>query len=63
MTSDVQNLLHTFDALPDTDKRMLASEILRRSATLELQPVSDEQLTEVADEVFQNLDREEGDDA
>ena len=63
MTSDVQNILHTFDALPDADKRSLASEILRRSASLDQQPLTDEQLTETADELFQELDRQEGDDA
>jgi hypothetical protein len=63
MTSDVQNILHTFDALPDPDKRSLASEILRRSAALDQQPLSDEQLTEAADELFQQLDRQEGENA
>ena len=63
MTPNVQTFLHTFDALPDADKRSLASAILRRSASLEQQPLSDEQLTEVADELFQQLDRQEKDDA
>ena len=60
MSTDVQNILHTFDALPDADKRSLASAILRRSATLDQQPLTDEQLTEAADELFQELDRQEG---
>lgn len=63
MTSDVQNILHTFDSLPDADKRVLASEILRRSATLDQPPLSDVQLTEVADELFQEMDRQEDKDA
>ncbi|MCH8922119.1 MAG: hypothetical protein IIA67_03090 [Planctomycetes bacterium] len=63
MTSDVQEFLHTFDVLPDADKRVLASAILRRNATLDQQPLSDEQLTEAADELFQELDSQEGDDA
>ena len=63
MSTDVQTILHTFDALPDADKRTIASEILRRSVTLDQQPLSGEQLTEVADELFQELDRQEGDDA
>ena len=61
MTSDVQDILHTFDTLPDADKRAVASEILRRSATLDQEPLSYEQLTEAADELFQKLDLEEGD--
>ena len=63
MTSGVQDILHTFDALPDADKRVLASAILRRSAKLDQQPLSDEQLTEAADELFQELDLQEGEDA
>ena len=63
MTSDVQNILHTFDALPHADKRVLASAILRRSASLDQQPLSDDQLTEAADELFQELDSQEDDDA
>ena len=63
MTSEVQNILHSFDALPDADKRVLASEILRRSVTLEQEPLTDEQLVEAADELLQELDRQEGEDA
>ena len=59
MTSEVQNILHTFDSLPDADKRVLASEILRRSVTLDQEPLADEQLLEAADELFQELDRQE----
>lgn len=59
MTANVQHLLHSFDALPDPDKRTLATEILRRSLALDQPPLSDEALTEIADSVFQRLDRHE----
>ena len=63
MTTQVQNLLHSFDLLPEGDKRELASEILRRSVTLDSVPLSDEQLASTAEEVFLELDRREAEDA
>jgi hypothetical protein len=63
MTAHVQELLHTFDLLPDRDKEELAAEILRRSMTLEMPPLSDEQLVGAAEELFLQLDRNEAADA
>ncbi|MBU4273353.1 MAG: hypothetical protein KKE86_13075 [Planctomycetes bacterium] len=63
MTVQVQEFLHSFDLLPDGDKRELAGEILRRSLTLDAPALSDEQLVCVADEVFRQIDRRETDDA
>ena len=63
MTAQVQDLLHTFDLLPDGDKRELASEILRRTLTLDAPPLSDEQLVGAAEELFLQLDRGEAADA
>jgi hypothetical protein len=60
MTIAVQNILSNFDALPEADKRELASEILRRTVSWESEPLSDEQLTSMADELFLSLDRSEG---
>ena len=62
MTAQVQNMLHTFDLLPEGDKRDLASEILRRSLTLDAPPLSDEQLVGAAEELFLQLDRSEAAD-
>ena len=59
MTAQVQNMLHTFDLLPDGDKRELASEILRRTLMLDAAPLSDEQLVGAAEELFLQLDRSE----
>jgi predicted HAD superfamily phosphohydrolase len=59
MTTQVQELLHSFDLLPDSDKRELATEILRRSATLDSAPLSDEELIGAADDLFSRLDRQE----
>jgi hypothetical protein len=63
MTAQVQDMLHTFDLLPDGDKRELASEILRRTLTLDVPPLSDEQLVGAAEDLFLQLDRSEAADA
>ena len=63
MTAQVQDMLHTFDLLPDGDKRELVNEILRRSLTLDVPVLSDEQLVGVAEELFLQLDRSEAADA
>jgi hypothetical protein len=59
MTTEVRNLLRSFDSLPDSEKRELAAEILRRSVRFDLLPLSDEDLTKAADDIFLAIDREE----
>jgi len=63
MTAQVQDMLHTFDLLPEGDKRELAGEILRRSLMLDVPALSDEQLVGAAEERFLQLDRSEAADA
>ena len=63
MIAHVQEILHSFDLLPERDKGELAAEILRRSMTLDLPPLSDDQLVGAADELFLQLDRNEAADA
>ena len=63
MTAQVQEMLHTFDLLPEGDKRELAGEILRRTLALDVAPLSDEQLVGAAEELFLHLDRGEAADA
>ena len=55
----VSNILDSFEALPDPAKWQVASAILRRSLDLDLPPLSDADLTSVADELFVELDRSE----
>jgi hypothetical protein len=62
MTAQVQELLHTFDLLPERDKRELASEILRRSLAMGVPALSDEQLVGIAEELFMQLDQNEASD-
>ena len=59
MTAQVQKILHSFERLDDEDKRELVSELLRRSAAIETLPLSDEQLVNIAEELFLQLDRDE----
>jgi hypothetical protein len=58
MTLPVQQLLHTFDALPDAEKHEAAVEILRRYAATR-GDVPDDALLQAADELFVALDEEE----
>jgi hypothetical protein len=57
MTAPVQQLLDSFDALPDADKHEAAVEILRRVAG-ERDPSGDA-LVALADELFCTMDAEE----
>lgn len=59
MTLAVQNLLRSFEALPESEKREFVFEILRRIRDCDLSPISDEELVSLADELFQNLDERE----
>jgi hypothetical protein len=63
MTAQVQDMLRTFDLLPEGEKRELAGEILRRTLMLDVPPLSDEQLVGAAEDLFLQLDRSEAVDA
>ena len=62
MTQRVTEILDSFERLSADEKRRLASEILKRSASLDYQPLSDDELTEAADALFQALDAAESAD-
>jgi hypothetical protein len=59
MTSSVQQLLHSFDLLPEAEQRELAWEILRRMVNFDLPPLFDEELVLSAETLFLELDRRE----
>lgn len=59
MSSDAQNVLSRFNGLPEGEQRLVAAEILRRSAKWDNLPLSNEELSRAADELFQELDRHE----
>ena len=59
MTAVVQELLDTFDNLTYSERLDLLSEILRRTVYLNFEPLSDEELTLNAEDIFLTLDEEE----
>ena len=63
MTGEAENVLRSFELLPDADKREVASAIIRRSLDLDVPPLSDDDLVSAAEELFLKLDQEEANDA
>jgi hypothetical protein len=59
MKRSVEILIESFERLPQDAKIEAASEILRRSARMELPPLDDDALLQAADEIFLKLDQEE----
>ena len=59
MTGAVQELLNSFDALTDGEKREAAVEVLRRLTQSVPADFPEEALVEAADELFLDLDRRE----
>jgi hypothetical protein len=59
VTTAVQQLLASFDALPQADKHRAAAEILRRMSPAGEGDLSEAALVEAADELFRALDAEE----
>ena len=63
MGAPAQNVIDTFDEIPDPEKREVAAAILRRTLEIEFLPVSDDELILNAEETFLELDRREAEDA
>ena len=59
MSSDSQNILTVFSSLPESEQRLVAAEILRRTTQWDIDPLTDDDLSRVADDLFLELDREE----
>jgi hypothetical protein len=59
MTALVQELLDNFDRLTDTERMNLTVEIFKRTAHLDLPPLSDESLVLHAEELFLEMDQRE----
>ncbi len=59
MTALVQEILNSFDRLPDTEQLEIALEILRRIINFDFPPLTDEDLTLNAEELFLALDQQE----
>lgn len=59
MTVLAQEILNTFDRLPDAEQLEVAVEILRRLVHLDFPPLTDEDLVLNAEELFLTLDQQE----
>lgn len=59
MNTAVQQLLESFDALPEADKHRVAVEILQRVSTSAEGDGPESALVEAAEELFRALDAEE----
>lgn len=62
VSTAVEELLNSFDLLPESEKHRVATEILRRSLELRTAPLADEELALNAEQVFLELDRRESED-
>ena len=59
MTQAVQELLNSFDRLPESERLEALAEILKRTQEMEYPPLDDETLAEIADETWQMYDADE----
>ena len=59
VSTAAEELLKSFDLLPELEKHSVAAEILRRSLELRSAPLTDEELALNAEQVFLELDRSE----
>ena len=57
MGDAARQLLKSFEALSETDRREVLEQLLRRAAELPCSFPSDEEFLGAADQVFQELDR------
>jgi len=62
MNSTAQQLLNSFEQLPDLEKQQVATEILRRTLIQDIPELSDEALILNAEALFLSLDEFEADD-
>ena len=62
MNSQTQEILSSFDALPEVAKYEVALEILRRTKGLEFPPLTDDDLVANAEAIFLELDQREAND-
>jgi hypothetical protein len=63
MGTSAQNIIESFDELPESEKQEVASVILRRTINFDMPALSDEELILSAEELFLELDRREAEDA
>ncbi len=52
MSTSAQNLLDSFDLLPEEEKREVAYAIIRRALNLDLPPLSADEMVSSTEEIF-----------
>lgn len=62
MTKAAQRLIHSFETLPEEDRRSVVVEILRLTVVEDHPPLDEAELVLAADQVFLDLDRRESQD-
>ena len=63
MHATSENVLEAFNQLPEIEKHVIASEIIKQVAQLGIPPLTDEALTEIADALFVEHDKTAAADA
>ena len=63
MKTATQTILESFNQLPKLEKHKLASEIIKSVVMMDLPPLTDEALSEIADALFIEHDEAEINDA
>ena len=63
MHATSENILEAFKQLPEIEKHALASEIIKQVALLDIPPLTDEALTEIAEVLFVEHDKTEAENA
>jgi hypothetical protein len=59
VTLSAQQIIESFEHLPESEKQKVAYEILRPSVHLEIPPLTDEEFTATAEDLFLALDARE----
>ena len=62
MTLSAQQIIDSFERLPESEKQKVMVEILWRSIHLEIPPLTDEELVAAAEDLFLALDAREAED-
>ena len=62
MALSAQQIIESFEGLPESEKQTVAYEILRRSVYADVPPLTDEELVAAAEGVFLALDARESED-
>jgi hypothetical protein len=63
MNVSAQNVINTFEQLPEAEQKTVITELLKRIVKSNSLPLSDEELVLNAEELFLELDKREKEDA